>query len=87
MALQAVLRRLLIILSMAVDAPTHFELRDGHEVSDMGVLDEVKLVDLFDGAMTRLTFDARLDMAVVAKLHVFGQTMNLNPFDRLLFYF
>ena len=36
-ALQAVLRRLLVVLSMAVDAPAHFELRDRHEISDVRV--------------------------------------------------
>ena len=46
----------------------------------------MELVDLFDRAMTRLTFDARLDVAVVSELHVLGQTMKLDPFDRLLLF-
>lgn len=84
MARQAVLRCLLIILSMAIDAPSHLELRDRHEISDVRVGNEMEFVHVFDRSMTRLAFEPRLDVTVVSELDVFGEAMNLEPFDRLL---
>ena len=46
----------------------------------------MKLVNLFDGPMARLTFDAGLNMPVVAELDVLGEPVNLYPFDRLLLF-
>ena len=84
MARQAVLRRLLIVLSMAIDAPAHFELCHRHEISDMGIWNEIKFVDRFDRPMTSLTFDTRLDVAIVAELDVLGEAMDLDPCDRFI---
>jgi len=68
---------------MTVDAPAHFELGDRHQVSQVRVFDEMKFVDLFDGSVAGLAFDARLDVAVMSELNVLGQAMKLDPFDRL----
>ena len=84
MTRQAVLRRLLIILSMTIDAPAHLELRDRHEISDMRIRNEMEFVEFFDWPVTRLTLDTRLDVTIVSKLDVVRKTVDLNPFDRLL---
>ena len=84
MTRQAVLRRLLIILSMAIDAPAHFELGHRHEIPDMGIWNEMKFVDRFNRPMTRLTADTALDVAIVTELDVLGEAMDLDPFDRFL---
>lgn len=76
----------MIILSVAIDAPTHLELRDGHEISNMAIGNEMKLVDLFHRTVTGLALNARLDVAVVAELDVLGEAMELNPFDGLLLF-
>ena len=86
MTRQAVLRRLLIILSMAIDAPAHFELRDRHEISDMRIRNEMEFVEFFDRPVTRLTLDARLDVAIVSELDVLRETVDLDPLDRLLLF-
>ena len=80
------MRRLLIVLSMTIDAPAHLELGHGHEIAETGVRNEIKLVDLFHRSVTRLAFDARLDVAIVAELDVLRQPMDLNPFDRFLLF-
>ena len=74
------MRRLLIILSVTVDAPAHFELGDRHQISDMRVVDDMKLVDRFYLTVTGLAFHTRLDMAVMSELDVLREAMKLDPF-------
>ena len=71
---------------MAIDAPAHLEFGDGNQVSNMRIGNQMKLVDLLDRSVTRLTFDAGLDVPVVTELNVFWKAMDLNPFDRLLLF-
>ncbi len=66
---------------MAIDAPAHFQFLHGYAVFPMAIRHEVELVQLLDRTMTALAFEPGLDMPIVTKLNVFGQAVDLHPFD------
>ena len=47
----------------------------------MSIGHQIEFVEFFNRTVTLLAFHPRLDVPVVAKLNMFGQPMNLNPFD------
>ena len=85
-ASHAINRRLMLFLVVAVYAPTHFQFLDRHAVFPMVVGYQVEFVEFFHGPMTTLALQAGLDMPVVPKLNVFGQAVNLNPFNGSLLF-
>jgi len=86
-ARQAVLRRLLVVLAVALDAPAHFQLRGGQTVlPPLGIRNQVELVDLLDRSVAPLARDPCGNVAVVPKFDVLRDAMDLLPDDGLLLF-
>ena len=87
MAGEAVLRCLLIVFAMALNAPAHLEFLGRQTVlPPLGVWNQAQLVDLLNRAVALLALDSSCGMSVVAKLHVLRQAVNLYPLDRRLLF-
>ncbi len=67
---------------MTLDTPTHLELLHGYAIPPTVVRHEVQLLGLLDRTVTALTCDASRDMAVVPKLDMLGETVDLLPGNR-----
>ena len=81
MTARAVNRGLAVVVVMTSEAPAHFHLLHRNAVFPVLVGDEVELVELLDRTVAGLALHPRLNVPVVAELHVFGQPVDLNPLD------
>ena len=72
-----------VILAVTINAPTHLGLLHRNPILPELVRRHVDLVHLLDLPMTALTLESGRDVAVVSKLDVFRQAIDLIPLDRL----